>query len=355
MDIHIQRAWEMPKGHVFVALGWFVVGSIAGYLIGHEPAVSYSCTTRHLRAHFLERQIAFETPPIRSSSQQLRGAATEASDDEPSSAPSSLSSVAPGMEAPSSSTSAQSASSPAPQASDGASASSASAGRESDDFPAFEHAVYPVARIPNWGAMKTAVEWNRDYDEMDRKEFIRMPPYDLDDLTAPMAQILKKRDDSESIRLITAKLFYSTRFFGTYDVDAGEFTGHHAGIDLKLPEGTPVVSVAGGRVNAVIDEKSGLGLHVIIEHRLGDEAYYSIYGHLSAVGVTEGQDVAPGAYVGAVGNTGRSTLPHLHLQIDRGDPGERPHVVYWPGVVPTPEEAGRHTVHPMSFIAEHRL
>lgn len=203
--------------------------------------------------------------------------------------------------------------------------------------------------------MKTPAEWNRDYSEMDRTEFVRLPRYDLDELTTPMATILAKRDDPESIRLITAKLFYSTRFFGSYDTDAGEFSGNHAGIDLKLPFGTPVVSIAGGRVNAVVREESGLGLHVIIEHRLGDETYYSIYGHLSSVGVTQGQEISPGAYIGAVGNTGRSTLPHLHLQIDRGARDENPHVVYWPGNVPTPEEAARYTVHPISFIAGHRL
>jgi murein DD-endopeptidase MepM/ murein hydrolase activator NlpD len=201
--------------------------------------------------------------------------------------------------------------------------------------------------------MKTPAEWNRSYTEMKRSDFVRIPAYDMEILTTPMKTLLKERNDPETIRALTAKLFYSTRFFGTYDLDQGEFTGDHAGIDLKVPEGTPVASIAGGRISSVIRDASGLGLHVIIEHRLGEETFYSIYGHLSAVSVREGQDVAPGQMIALSGSTGRSTAAHLHLQIDRGEPGEIAHEPYWPGDVPTKTEAARHTVNPVTFIAAH--
>lgn len=196
--------------------------------------------------------------------------------------------------------------------------------------------------------MKTPAEWNRDYGEMDREEFVRVPAYNLDELTIPLSTLVKNRDDPTNIRIITAKLFYSTRYFGSYDLDAGEFTGDHAGIDLKLPKGTPVGAIAGGRVNAVIHAQTGLGLHVIIEHRIDEETFYSIYGHLSSVGVTEGQAIEAGAYIGAVGSTGRSTAPHLHLQVDRGAPDEARHVVY-----DARSESSNSTVHPITFIAEY--
>ncbi len=201
--------------------------------------------------------------------------------------------------------------------------------------------------------MKTADEWERSYAEMDREDFVRIPSYDMGVLTTPMKELLKDRDDADTIRALTAKLFYSTRFFGTYNLDQGEFTGDHAGMDLKVPQGTPVASIAGGRVSNVIRDASGLGLHVIIEHRLNDETFYSIYGHLSAVSVREGQDVTPGQMIAVSGSTGRSTAAHLHLQVDRGEPGETGHEPYWPGSLPTKTEAARHTVNPVSFIAAH--
>jgi murein DD-endopeptidase MepM/ murein hydrolase activator NlpD len=92
---------------------------------------------------------------------------------------------------------------------------------------------------------------------------------------------------------------------------------------------------------------------VIIEHRIpGEGTYFSIYGHLHDTWISEGDAVAPGQMIGTVGMSGRTTAPHLHLQIDR-DTGLRPHARYWPSAMPTKMEAERYTVHPMQFMAEH--
>lgn len=161
---------------------------------------------------------------------------------------------------------------------------------------------------------------------MTTADFVPIPRYNLTMLTIPMGGLTEPVRE-ENIPVITAKLFYSTRFFGVYDLDAGENTGTHAGIDLKLARGTPIGAIAGGRV-AVVAQTQRLGLHVIVEHRLKNgETVYSIYGHFGSVSVTEGQDVAPGQIVGLVGMTGNTTSPHLHLQIDKGVAGER-HVPY---------------------------
>lgn len=352
----------MPRGHVFTALAAFTAGSVAGYVIAKPPTIPMSC----LHAHFLERKLSFEVatldiPAPSSASSYAAPLRAAAPDKEPvivipepvatSSASLEETSVTSSSSASSKASSADSASSSASSQSEAPwSSSSSDASSTVAAFPAFEYAVFPVARTPNWGAMKSADEWDRSYEEMNRSDFVRIPAYDMDVLTTPMKELLKDRDDADTIRALTAKLFYSTRFFGTYDLDEGEFTGDHAGIDLKVPEGTPVASVAGGRVSNVIRNASGLGLHVIIEHRLGDETFYSIYGHLSAVSVREGQDVAPGQMIALSGSTGRSTAAHLHLQIDRGDPGNTAHEPYWPQSRPTKAEAARHTLNPVSFI-----
>ena len=95
-----------------------------------------------------------------------------------------------------------------------------------------------------------------------------------------------------------------------------------------------------------------MGLHVIVEHRIPDKGtFYSIYGHLGAVAVSKGQDVLPGTMIGTVGMTGKTTAPHLHLQIDRGEPGG--HERFWPGVHMAAGDALERTVHPIHFIAQH--
>jgi murein DD-endopeptidase MepM/ murein hydrolase activator NlpD len=220
-------------------------------------------------------------------------------------------------------------------------------------FPAFSRAVQPVNRVPNWGAMTKPEEWNRRYNELNDEDFVRVPPYDMNTLTIPMVDLLKDRFNAETIRIITAKLYYSTRFFGKYDIDAVEFTAVHPGIDLKLAEGTPIGAIAGGRVHAIRTDEESLGLHAIIEHRAPDgETYYSIYGHMSSAAVKAGDTVVPGQTIGYVGMTGHTTGPHIHLQVDRGEPSELFHEVYSPASIPSQDEAEKHTINPIDFIRQ---
>ncbi len=221
----------------------------------------------------------------------------------------------------------------------------------SDEFPAFDHAVSPVSKAPNWGAMRTPAEWNRSYNQLSDSDFVQIPAYDMRTLMTPLELLAKTRNDAETIRMITAKLYYSTRYFGAYDLDAGEFSAIHPGIDLKLADGTPVGAMAGGRVHDVRRDERSLGLHVIIEHRAPDgQTYYSVYGHLDEAWVEKGDVVAPADIIGTVGMTGNTSGPHLHLQIDRGEPNEVYHAVYWPSHLPTEEEAQSNAINPVQFI-----
>lgn len=217
-----------------------------------------------------------------------------------------------------------------------------------ESFPALQYTVFPVSRVPNWGAMRTPAEWDRSYDEMQPGDFVPVPPYDLSVLTIPMESLIHPILD-QNIAIITAKLFYSTRYYGAYDIDAGEFTAIHPSLDLKLARGTPVGAIGGGRVYAV-RTNFAMGLYVMIEHRLPDgDTVYSIYGHLDRMQVHEGEDVSPGQIVGVVGMTGNTTGPHLVLEVDRkSDDGE--HVPYWPAAMPMRMEAATHTLNPIDFI-----
>ena len=104
-------------------------------------------------------------------------------------------------------------------------------------------------------------------------------------------------------------------------VDTGCPGGHwHSGVDLAAPTGSPVVATAAG-IAHVIDSATGFGVHVVIDHGGGLQ---SLYGHLSAVDVVDGQPVSGGQLIGAVGSTGNSTGSHLHFEIDRNGIAEDP-------------------------------
>ena len=222
-----------------------------------------------------------------------------------------------------------------------------------ESFPAFDHTSWPIGKVPNWGAMRTPEEWNRTYGELKESDFVPIPRYDLSVLTTPMETLTTPLRD-ENIPKITAKLFYSTRFFGSYNIDAGEWTGRHPALDLKLARGTPIGAIAGGRVSSV-EKNEMYGLHVVIEHRLKTgETFYSIYGHFDAAFVHAGQEIAGGQTIGVVGMTGHTTAPHLHLQIDRGEPNEAHHLPYLPTSIPSQEEGLKHCVHPIDFLKQYR-
>ncbi|HYF75974.1 MAG TPA: M23 family metallopeptidase [Symbiobacteriaceae bacterium] len=91
----------------------------------------------------------------------------------------------------------------------------------------------------------------------------------------------------------------------------------HTGVDIGAPEGAEAVAVLGGRVIAV-EALPAYGQIVVIDHG-GKLA--SVYAHLSAVGVREGDRVERGEPVGRVGSTGAVTGPHLHFEVRQdGEP-----------------------------------
>ena len=89
----------------------------------------------------------------------------------------------------------------------------------------------------------------------------------------------------------------------------------HRGVDIAVPVGTPGRAAGGGSA-VEVGQDPEYGEFVLLEHRDGIR---SMYGHLSRVLVTAGDTVAAGRVIGLSGNSGRSTAPHLHFEIRRGD------------------------------------
>lgn len=125
----------------------------------------------------------------------------------------------------------------------------------------------------------------------------------------------------------------------------------HRGVDLAAPLESPVRAIRSGTV-VTVGRHRGLGRYVEIEHR---RRLRSLYAHLQTVTVSEGQRVAQGAVIGAVGKTGNARFariaPHLHLEVVRDgqpiDPArlglrliEPAAPAGWPGSPLTDDDAG---------------
>lgn len=92
------------------------------------------------------------------------------------------------------------------------------------------------------------------------------------------------------------------------------FTGlrsFHNGIDIANRRGTSIKCIMDGRVSK-IGYNNIYGNFIIIVHQGG---YQSLYGHLQSIFVKRGSYVSQGTKIGSMGNTGRSTGPHLHISI----------------------------------------
>jgi len=94
-------------------------------------------------------------------------------------------------------------------------------------------------------------------------------------------------------------------------ITQGYWYGHRA-IDIGVPEGTAVHAADSGFVSFAGWTDVGYGYLIVIDHANGFTTYYA---HLSNFYVTAGQKVGRGQVIGATGNTGWSTGPHLHFEI----------------------------------------
>jgi murein DD-endopeptidase MepM/ murein hydrolase activator NlpD len=123
----------------------------------------------------------------------------------------------------------------------------------------------------------------------------------------------------KSRRLASTPSIWPTEGWVTsgYGQRTSPFTGRrqfHSGIDVASRSGMPVVAPARGRV-VFAGKKGPLGRTLILDHGYGVR---TTYGHNGKLHVKRGQEVERGEKIAVVGNSGRSTGPHLHyaVQVD---------------------------------------
>jgi murein DD-endopeptidase MepM/ murein hydrolase activator NlpD len=107
----------------------------------------------------------------------------------------------------------------------------------------------------------------------------------------------------------------------------------HPGIDFSAPTGTEVYSTGNGRVIELTQSRMGYGNRIVIDHGYG---YETMYAHLHKFNVKKGEWVKRGQVIGFLGNTGKSTAPHLHYEISKN--GKRVNPIYYFFNDLTPEE-----------------
>lgn len=136
--------------------------------------------------------------------------------------------------------------------------------------------------------------------------------------------ILNELDRMNMYRIAAEKLpFYMPVRPGSFRYTSGfgsRWGRLHAGTDMAGPVGTPIYATADGVVTHA-DWQSGYGRLIKVQHEFGLETRYA---HLSRIRVKKGQRVSRGDLIGDMGNSGRSTGPHLHYEVRVGGKAVNP-------------------------------
>lgn len=145
---------------------------------------------------------------------------------------------------------------------------------------------------------------------------------------------------------------FSMQFMSSYQKTT-EGTGTHAGIDIRVPVGTPVRAVMNGRVLSAGNQSRGFGKYVVIEHPNvpnpddphGDTVtLFTTYAHLDAYYVSAGDIVHVGDTIALSGDTGNVTGPHLHFSMERES---APYYPYFPS---TMSDGYKYSVNPLLYV-----
>lgn len=119
-----------------------------------------------------------------------------------------------------------------------------------------------------------------------------------------------------------------SRFYPYGATAGGRYETHH-GVEFENPTGTPVVAAGPGKIVYARDDAvralgpttTFYGLAVVIEHpqRFRGQKLYTLYAHLDAIAVREGQAVETGDLLGTVGMSGIALGSHLHFEVRAGE------------------------------------
>ena len=175
---------------------------------------------------------------------------------------------------------------------------------EIEDFRGLMHQIQAPFRVTVGHFIVSEATMPNALAELLDEELEQAEEETLRDLIATVTEPAWNR-----LQLPTARTLASP--FGEYRRFNGEHRTRHTGWDFRATLGTPVASMAAGRV-AFSGWLNLRGHYVLIDHGGG---LFSGYAHLSQVHVVRGQRIHAGQIIGMSGNSGRSTAAHLHWDV----------------------------------------
>lgn len=154
--------------------------------------------------------------------------------------------------------------------------------------------------------------------EQEKRKVIEEGKYPKEDIESAFNKAmdsLKEVEDKQPEKFINPVGGSVNSPFGPREKPTPGASSDHKGVDLKASEGQTVKASADGVVSFAGDQR-GYGKIVIIDHT-GD--IQTAYAHLSSISVSKDAEVSQGDTIGAAGQTGTATGPHLHFEVRKND------------------------------------
>ncbi|MBS7789182.1 M23 family metallopeptidase [Roseococcus sp. SDR] len=178
----------------------------------------------------------------------------------------------------------------------------------------------PSATLTVNGAARSIAVARREWDV---QHITGLPPAQVTPDAAALERIRVERERLAAVRGVDSArtdfaggLAWPARgrisgVFGSQRVLNGQPRQPHYGLDVAGPVGTPILAAQSGKVTLAADFHF-FGKLIVLDHGHGVN---TLYAHLSAIEVREGEEVSQGSRIGAMGATGRVTGPHLHFSL----------------------------------------
>ncbi len=188
-------------------------------------------------------------------------------------------------------------------------------GQRLAEMAGIDNGEFDFSAEPAVGSTNTD-ETGQHLDMIDLKDHINRVAAKLDQERMELSLLENIMLDKELKQSMDPKGWPVKRGYisSSYGYRSDPFTGKkvfHKGVDIPSPDGSPIYALAAGVVNYA-GSKKGLGNMVEIDHGNG---YTTLYAHISKLAVKTGDRVDQEQVIAHIGSTGRSTGPHLHLEM----------------------------------------
>lgn len=167
------------------------------------------------------------------------------------------------------------------------------------------------SRLEGYTNSEILIETTKKFDQITSQLYVQSKSFDeVYDMAKNKSNLLSSIPAIQPVSNKELKRLSS--FFGYRTDPIYKVKKFHEGVDFSAPKGTPIHATGDGVVVSAKKSNRHYGNTITIDHGYG---YETVYAHMQDFEVRKGEKVKRGQVIGTVGNTGKSTAPHLHYEV----------------------------------------